>query len=197
MTDTTHDTHCPAAVYELVAYATSPVSLADMKTYLRISGSSEDALIQSLIDAATAWSEDYTGRQFRENTWKLLLDEFADRIDIRRSPVKEITSITHIVSGVPAIVAASTYYLKHLTQLAEVLLVDGEDWPTTTDEREQAITVFFTAAVYARALGRFNDAVKRLVAYLYENRGDCTCDTESAIASGASAILGQFRIARV
>ena len=94
-------------------------------------------------------------------------------------------------------VASSVYYLKHLTQLDEILLVDGEDWPTDTDEREQAITIEFTAKAYTQGLDRFNNAVMRFVAYLYENRGDCTCDDESASASGASLILGQLRIARV
>lgn len=192
-----HDIHAPAAVYELVAYAASPVLLATMKSYLRVTATTDDALIQSLIDEATAWAESYTGRQFRENTWQLLLDQFEDRIDITKTPTKEITSITHIVSGVPVIVDADTYYLKHLTQLSEVLLADGKSWPTNTDEREQAIVVYFTAKAYTRALDRFSNAVMRLVAYLYENRGDCSCDDESALASGASAILDQFRIARV
>ena len=91
MTDS-HETHCPAAaVYELVAYAASPVLLATLKAYLRVTATSEDVLLQSLIDEATAWAESYTGRQFRANTWKLLLDEFADRIDIRKTPVDEVT----------------------------------------------------------------------------------------------------------
>ena len=193
-----HETHCPAAVYELVAYAASPVLLADVKSYLRISGTSEDTLTQSLIDEATAWAESYTGRQFRENTWKLLLDEFTDRIDIIKTPVKEITSITNIVSGSPVTIDASTYYLKQLTQLAEVLLADGKDWPTDTDEREQAITVAFTAKVYVQGLDRFKNAVMRLVAYMYENRGDCCeCDGDCAISAGVSKVLGQIRITRV
>lgn len=184
-------------MYELVAYATSPVLLATAKSFMRVTSTAEDTLIQSLIDAATEWCEDYTGRQFRENTWQLSLDEFYDRIDIRRSPVKEITSITHIVSGAPVTVDASTYYLKNLTQLSEVLLVDGKAWPTNTDVREQAIVISFTSAVYARALSRFTNAVLQLVSYLYENRGDCDCGIDSAIASGATKILNQFRIVRV
>lgn len=192
-----HATHNPARLYELVAYAASPVLLATAKSYMRVTSTTDDAFIQSLIDTVTAWSESYTGRQFRENTWQLLLDEFADRIDINKTPIKEITSITHIVSGVPVIVDASTYYLKQLTQLGEVLLVDGQDWPTNTDEREQAIVVYFTTKAYTRALDRFSQAVLMFVTYLYENRGDCSCDSGSASASGASLILGQFRIDRV
>lgn len=192
-----HYIHEPAAVYELTALAASPVLLATMKSYMRVSGTSEDTLIQSLIDVATDWCESYTGRQFRANEWQLLLDDFSARIDINKTPVDTIDSITHTVSGSPVTVAAATYYLKHLQQLDEVLLADGKDWPTDTDEREQAIVINFTCKPYARALSRFVNAVMQFVSYLYENRGDCECDGASATASGATKILNQFRIARV
>lgn len=69
-------------IYELVSFGTSPVTLADMKTWLKFSGvtlpAAEDTLIQALIDTATEWGEKYTGREFRANQWKLLIDGFND-----------------------------------------------------------------------------------------------------------------------
>jgi len=203
---------------------------------MKVTSNAEDTLIQSLIDSATEWGENYTGRDFRDNQWKLLLDSFFDvgnsserfqhqhlssggsvlpyahpshrlgvadneRIELKRDPVDTVDSVTHIVSGSPVVVPGTDYYLKKNTQSSEVLLVDGKDWPTDTDMREQAIEVLFTTKAY-RNINQIKDAILRHVSNLYTNRGDCdgcggTDLAGSAEKSGATAIYDQFRISRV
>ena len=65
-------------IYQLSSFGPSPVTLEDMKTYLKVTSTVEDILIQTLIDSATEFGEKYTGREFRANTWELLLDAFSD-----------------------------------------------------------------------------------------------------------------------
>jgi len=100
------------AVYRQVSAESSPVSLAVMKGYLKITTTADDVLIQSMIDAATEWGEKYTGRDFRAITWDLLLDRFTDRIELRRDPVASIASVKHLVTGPLVTVPTATYYLK-------------------------------------------------------------------------------------
>jgi len=212
-------------VYELVSFGTSPVSLADMKTWMRETSTADDTLIQSLIDSATEFGEKYTGRAFRANQWKLLLDSFSDfgntserfqhdhigldvhpallptnsfseRIELRRDPVNAIDSITHLVSASPVTITSTDYYLKKLTQSSEILLFDGKDWPTDTDDREQAIEVTFTTKAY-RCINEIINAIKLHVSNLYTNRGDCNDSAKSASDSGATILYDQFRISRV
>lgn len=197
MTDYAHATHVPTCVYQLVAYGAVPVTLKSVKDYMRVSEVCDDELINSLIATATVWGESYTGREFRANQWTILLDEFPTRIDINRHPVASVESITHIVSGSPVTVTAADYYLKQLTQGAEILLVDGSDWPTDTDEREQAITVSFTTEIYARYASNIADGILRLVSFMYANKGDCPDGDAAIVASGTAPIFDQFRIARV
>ncbi len=206
-------------VYELVAFGASPVSLADMKAWLKVTAVSEDALIQALIDSATEWGEKYTGRDFRANQWKLLLDSFVDpghqhigsivspnqllfgvcfteRIELKRDPVDTVDSITHLVSGSPVVVTATDYYLKKLTQSSEILLFEDKEWPLDTDRQEQAIVVSFTTKAY-RCLNEIITAIKLHVTSLYTNRGDCPDSEQAAKESGATMIYDQFRISRV
>lgn len=189
------------AVYQLQSSGASPVTLAEAKAALRVTGTSEDTLIQSIIDACTEWGESYTRRSFRAQTWTLLLDEFAYRIEIRRQIVDAITSITHLVTGSPVTVASTVYYLKQTPQGAEVLLAYGQDWPTNTDEQEQAITVNFTTAAWTRHSNLIQEAILKHVAAMYANRGDCvdgTCTAaDFARSSGARALYDMFAIARV
>lgn len=192
--------------YNLLSQDPAPVTLADMKAYLKIpvSLTADDTLITALLEAATVYGEKYTGRSFRPQTFELLLDEFSDRICLRRSPVNAIITVKHLVADTPVTVASSVYYLKTLQQWSEILLKDGETWPDDTDELEQAITIEFTTMKYTKAAELIDTAIKLHVAAMYFNRGDCVeCGGEdvdannAALKSGAHALYNQFRISRV
>jgi len=194
--------------YQVVSAGPAPVTLEEAKSYLKLPAGPgpDDALLAVILLTATEIAESYTRRSFRPVTWKLTLDEFCDRIELRRDPVSAVSSITRLVANVATAVSSSVYYLKNGVQSSEVLLADGEDWPDDTDEREGAIVVNF-ATVAHRRIASAKDAILRLAAYLYENRGDCgdlnqvgsgpAVSTDSIKASGAHLILDQIRISRV
>lgn len=183
-------------LYVLKTAGTVPVSLDDMKAYMKVTSSSDDALITSMLAAATTWGENYTGREFRANTWTLLTDEFVDRMCVQRAPVASITSIKHLVADVLDTVATSVYYLKKNLQYAEVLLKEDQSWPTDTDDREQAIEIEFVTETY-RDIDAVATAIKNHVAHWYSNRGDCADCASAAKGSGVTLIYDQFRIDRV
>jgi len=181
-------------VYRLKTQGASPVDLPLMKSYMKVTSASDDTLIQLLIDSATQFGENYTGRDFRIKTWDVLLDSFDDCITLNRDPVDSIVTITRLVSGSPVTVSADVFYLKKLAQFAQVLLNDGEDWPDDMDERDQTINIEFTTEPFFY-LNEIKNAILRHVTYVYSNRGDCS--KETAITSGATIIYDQFRISRV
>lgn len=183
--------------YDLTSAGADPVSLADMKLYLKKSSdTTDDTLITALITAAVWYGEKYTGREFRANTWKLLRDAFATRMTLNRSPVDTITAVKYLKAGSLVTVSNTVYYLKELTQCVEILLDTDQEWPTDEDEREQVIEIIFVTKAYARAAELINAAIKMHVAYMYYNRGDCT-DAEAGLKSGADHSYNTFRISRV
>ena len=123
--------------YERTKKANTPVKLADVRSYLKLPAAAgpDDALLETLIDSATDFAEKYTSRDLRKNRWKVFLDAFQDRICLRRDPINSITSVQRLVSGTLTTVAASTYYLKSNQQFSEVLLENGQTWPTDVDEK--------------------------------------------------------------
>lgn len=185
-----------AAIYKLVSAAASPVTLSTMKSYLKITATADDTLIQSMIDAATEWGEKYTGRDFRAINWDLLLDEFTDRIPLRRDPVASVATVKHLVSGSLVTVPSTVFYLKELVQSSEILLNEDQEWPTDTDNREQTIEIRFITEGF-RCQDSIIDAIERHVAFWYRNRGDCPNAKASAEGAGVTAIYNQFRISRV
>lgn len=191
-------------LYSLKTAGAVPVALDDMKLYMKVTATADDDLITSMLATATTYGENYTGREFRANTWTLLTDEFLDRMCLNRAPVASITSIKHLVSDVLETVANTVYYLKKNLQFAEGLLREDQSWPTDTDTREHAVEIEFVTETY-RDVDAIATAIKRHVAYWYSNRGDCAgsgggagCSCgDAAKSSGVTAIYDQFRISRV
>ncbi len=183
-------------VYKRVSVTPSPVDLATMKAYLKITTTTDDTLIQSMIDAATEWGEKYTGRDLRAITWDLLLDKFTDRIELRRDPVASVTSVKRLVSGSLVAVASTVFYLKKLVQSSEILLNEDQEWPTDADDREQVVEIRFVTEGF-QCQDSIIDAIERIVAFWYRNRGDCRDSREAARQTGATIILDGFRISRV
>jgi uncharacterized phiE125 gp8 family phage protein len=181
-------------MYELKTPGVMPVTLAEAKAHMKVTSDEDDDLITALIEAVTQWAEAYTGRDSRENVWTLTIDEFEDRIELRRSPVASITSVKYIVSGSPVTISSSVYYLKKGHQWSEILLQEDQTWPTDLDEIEAGIEIEFKTEA-PRHLGRMKAGMLQHIALLYENRGDCDADT--AKSSGATLLYDQFRIARI
>lgn len=179
--------------YELAQAGDLPVSLAEMKECLRLPPGSnpEDDFITLLLEASTlAVEKAMHGRQIRANQFFLFLDLFCPRIPIRKIPVS-VTAVERLVSDVLTPVATTVYYQKNHTQFAEVILREDQEWPEDQDDVEHAIRVSFTAAADPRALSLAKTAIKRHVAFMYENRGDCDpSDAEnSLVRSGAQSLL--------
>lgn len=193
-----------SGVYVLSTAGAPPITAQEARDHLRLHSDADNTLLAQLVLVASDAAESYTRRELRANTWTLLLDEFSDppggdRICLRRDPVDTIDSVVHLVSGSGVTVVASTYFLKRGVQASEIVLDEDKSWPEDTDAREQAITVTFTTKADERWLETGRAGIFRIVAYLYEHRGDevPTRVQDLVRASGASAILDQFRISRV
>ncbi len=145
-----------------------------MKSYLKIpvSVTADDTLIQELIDSCTRYGEQHTRRSFRVQSFRLLINDFEDCITLRRNPIDAVTSVKYLVSGVLVTVPASSYYLKQLTQVGQILLKDGQSWPTNKDTIDHGVEIQFTTAAYNRT-DSIAVAIKRHVTARYMNRGDC------------------------
>lgn len=170
-----------------VTKGTGPIDLAIAKNFLRVDSTADDDLITSMIDAAVDFASDYTSRQYRTDTqWRLMLDEFDDRLCIRRSPVKAITKIERLVSNVWTTVSSSVYYLKQDVTFPEILLKSGQTWPTDVDEIEHGIRIDFTTEPHVASLDQVKQGILRLLSAMYEDRGDNEAMTAG---SGVGAVM--------
>jgi uncharacterized phiE125 gp8 family phage protein len=126
--------------------ATTPVSLAEAKTHLRVDHSDDDTLITGLINAAVAHldgKDGILGRALITQVWELKLDEFCPAIRLPLPPLATVDAITYVdTDGVTQTLAASEYQVTS-GEPAKIVPAYGKSWPDTRCEPE-AVRVEFT-----------------------------------------------------
>lgn len=153
--------------------ASTPITLAEAKSQLRVDHSDEDGKIEALIAAATSYLDGRTGvlgRCLVTQTWELTLDEFpAEEIELPLGPVASVTSVTYVdIAGVTQTVSESDYYVDNASLSAWVL--PEIEWPNTM-QAANAVTVRFVAGTaVADVPPALKHALLLLVAHWYENR---------------------------
>lgn len=167
-----------------------PISVANLKVRLRISGTSEDDFIKDCIRTASILLEKFTGRSFVEQTHLLTLDQLSAEfgatdlflgsraiIYLGRPPLISVTSLTFFDSdGTSSVVDAADYYVD--LKNGRIMPLPGVTWQT--DQRNiNAVEVEYVAGYVADTAGATLDpdiitAVAMMAGYLYENRlGEC------------------------
>lgn len=130
-----------------VTAATLPVmSVGDLKAHLRIDYGDEDSVLTDYIAAASRRLEDDAEIALLTSTWAVYLDQFPCwEIELRKPPVKSLTSITYVdTDGTTQTLSASLYRSDIYHSPARVTPAYGETWPATQSV-SNAVTVTFVS----------------------------------------------------
>jgi len=161
-----------------VAPAARPVSLGDMKSYLRVDHDDENPRIEEMIAAATAKIDGYhgeLGRALITQTWRVDYDRFpADRrLELPIDPIIAIDVKYSDADNVEQTLSPSSYSAVVDSRGAFVQILDSvAGWPATYD-RPDAVRVTIVAGFGATGADVPEDlrhAIRRTVAYWFENR---------------------------
>lgn len=112
-----------------------PVSLDEVKDWLREDSSEQDVQISLLLAAMTRYAEAYTGRVFVERTLQLNLDEFPlGEIVLPHPPVQSVSSIIYTDSdGAAQTLSTADYEVDTISEPARIRPVFDVFWPATDD----------------------------------------------------------------
>lgn len=187
----------------------SPVTLAEIKSHLRIDIADDDALIDSYIAAAVRTCEEQTRRAFMPQTWRLTLDAFPDGslnsaispavegwdILLPRPPFASLTSISYKdTDGATQTLAASEYITLGDDEPARVALAYGKTWPDSyAQPGGVAITYTCGYASAAAVPDAIKHAIRFLVGHYYENREATIAGTIiTAVPFAVDSLLSPF-----
>lgn len=176
--------------------AAEPVTLDDAKAQARVDTTVDDALITSLVSAARAWCEQYTGRAFITQTWQMWLDlwpaayelwwdgvrtgpitglDEISYVSLPRPPLQSVTSVNYYDNEDNATLwDSSNYFVDTASQPGRLALRLGATWPIPS-RLTNGIGI-----TYVAGYGNDGDnvplalktAILQLVSHWYEHRGE-------------------------
>ena len=127
-----------------------PISRDDAKLWLRLDHTTEDTLVDSLIQMVREQIEE-RGIAVVTQTWDLRLDGFPSVIRIPKTPIESVSSISYIdANGDTQTLAESKYTVDVQSTPARIVPAYGTSWPSTRSE-PNAVTVRFVAGYGAGA----------------------------------------------
>jgi len=188
----------------LVTAATAePVSLAEAKAHLRVSGSDEDGLIAGYLLAARSYAQTYTRRVFSQQTWDQTFDydwprdEWGrPRLVLALQPVVSVTTLSYVPDGGGSVtLTANTDYIARTGDDQSGVIEPAYDVTWDGVRRQlNAVSVRFVAG-YTRLPEEVRQAILMTVANFYEHRESTVVGTTAAeLPLGASILLDPYRI---
>ncbi len=159
--------------------ASEPLTLAEVKEFLRVDHSDDDATLAIFIAAARQLCESYTRLALLPTTFEEYFDEFPeytgtykDEIRLSRSPVSAVTYVKYIDGNETTITAsASDYKTDLISQPARISPDNG--W-FGTYETINAVFIRYVAG-YANAASvpaPLKHGMLLVIGDMYENRTD-------------------------
>jgi uncharacterized phiE125 gp8 family phage protein len=160
----------------ITAPAAEPVSTADLKTHMRVTGSTDDAYIDAAAKAARTYLERILNRAFILTALELAFDRFPDAryIELLRAPLSSVTSVKYTPDGgTETTFAASKYIVDTDSEPGRVVLTLSDDWPGDDLIAVNGLRVRYVSG-YGTAGSSVPDdlihALKFLAAFFFENR---------------------------
>lgn len=135
--------------------AEEPVTLAEMRTHLRLDGTADDPLVEALVRAAREIVETALRRRLVATGLALSLSRFPATILVPFPPVLEAPSIAYIDSDgntQTLTSVAADYRVDTTAEPGRLLPPYAGSWPTTRAEPNAAV-VTYTAGMGAVAVG--------------------------------------------
>lgn len=182
--------------FKIITAPTDPVTLAQARLHLRVTDTSEDALITSLITAARQYCEHYTRRAIGAQTLEIALEEFPDddEIELPMSPVTAITYVKYIATdGTLTTLSSGSYSLDDYSHVSRVLLAYNTCWPLTQDVDNAVFIRYVAGATTTPAT--VIAAMKLMIGHLYENRESVVVGpTVAELPMAVKSLLDTYKV---
>lgn len=179
-----------------------PLSVAALKTHLRIDGTDEDEYLAALIDVATQFVEERAWRALLTQTRELALDAWPSGgvIELPAAPLQSVTSLKYTTAGgVEETLGAGVYAVNTIAEPGFVVLRNGQSWPSAALAETAAIRAQYVCGWDAadKIPPNLVHAVRLAAGHFYENREMVVQGTIiTQVPEGVNALIAPFRLLR-
>ena len=154
-----------------------PVTVAEVKTHLRIDSTADDVLLGLYITAARQAAEEITKRALVNTKWELTIDALdADKIALPRPPLSTLSTevvITYTKStGDTTTVGTTAYAVEPRNEPGFIRLAYDSEWPSDVQDSEGAVRITYRSGYTTSnpAPEPIKHWIKMRAGAMYENR---------------------------
>ena len=166
---------------------TEPVTVAELKSHLRLNDDSEDSLLSAFITTARILFEEATGRAVVSTQYRQHVPTLAAPVYLMKYPVLSIDAVKYY-DGAGTLQTASTFHTDTISVPAQVWF---EDYPDTGTKKPAAY-VEFTAG-WATVPEPVKMAIKLLAGHYYHNREAYTEQDLDELPQGFRAVCDLYK----
>ena len=172
-----------------------PLTLEEVKAYLRVVDAAEDAVVESCYRTAIEDAQRIQDRTFLTTTYTMKLDVFpgCDTILLPTSPLQSVTSIAYVdYAGTSQTLATTVYAVDTNREPPRITLKYAQSWPGTYGQAND-VTITFVAGYTAANLVPYSSKslILQLTGDYYENRQPTDANKVDMTVAERAAASGQ------
>lgn len=177
-----------------------PVSLAEMKYWLKIDGADDDNVLNALIASARLAVEAATQRVLISQNWRLVLDQWQQG-GLLRLPYGPLQSVTEArvynAAGIATTVATSNLLVDNSSRLPRIIVASAVPAPGRLIAGIEIDCTLGYGASGTAVPETLRLAVRLLVSFWYENRGDVPVSGAANWPDTVLALLSPYATRRL
>jgi len=165
---------------QTVSPTTTAISLDAAKLHLRQSDTRDDHYITALIDVATLSVEEFARRALIHQTRRMDLPEFSDEIRTDYGTLVSASLITYTTAGGTTSTSLAATVFDVDTSDARILLAYDQTWPTTLQNKWNAVQINYTVGFASSSSGvpaNYKHALKLMLDQFYDQRSEFVVGT--------------------
>ena len=171
---------------QITVPTTEPVSLTELKLALRIDHDALDNELEAALSAARGQAEEYTGRSFSGQAWRLTRDDWwTQPLRLPRGPVDSVDSIEYLDrDGVWQTLGSSKYTLQEDFLYRSL----GQTFPALANW-DGNVRIEYSTGTWSS----LPELVKRGIMMLAQAKVDALADQPELLTERALALLRPYR----
>lgn len=154
--------------------AVEPVTLSEVKTFIKLDGTSEDAYIEDMITAVRLAMEGQLGRSLITQTLVLRLDTWPEEVLVLpRPPLVSVVEVRTLDEDGTETAYSSDNYYTIVGERAQLVIKQGASIPTNTDRYQGGFEVEYTAGYGTSSSDvpqTIRQAILQWIASVYETK---------------------------
>lgn len=188
---------------QTIAPGVEPVTLAEAKDHLRVSGTDDDNALNAFIAAARGRCESFTGRQLILATWQWEFESFggdSTEFLVPKLPLVQIATVKYMNDATPSVLTTVT--ISDVDESVHPHLPgrfrprDGVSWPTNVRANAyNNVQVVFDAGI-SSVLGvadELKQAMLLMIGHWHNNRENTVEGSLSRIPLAAEDLMTPFK----